>query len=125
MFININKLKPYRFIEDRILQLILAKISDLVTNKPIQTKELEPLPIQPEIFQLIEFEPINNLLVHGSIKGTNVLVQYCCDVPIEENNATIINYQSDAFNKAFNNVYILEVYTLKVTSIHSHMVITN
>ncbi len=113
MLININKLKPYRFIEDITLQPILAKISDLFINKPIQTKELEPLPIKLEIFQLIEFELINNLLAHGNIKGTNVLVQYRCDAPIEENNATIINYQSNTFNKAFNNVYILEVYNLK------------
>jgi hypothetical protein len=64
-------------------------------------------------FQRIEFEQINNLLAHGTIKRTNVLVYYYCDVPIEENNATIINYQINTFKKAFINIYILEIYNLK------------
>ncbi len=76
MLININKLKPYKFIEDKTLQHILTKPSDLVIYKPIQTKEPEPLPIKLEYFQPIEFEPFNNLLAHGSIKGTNVFVHY-------------------------------------------------
>jgi hypothetical protein len=74
MLININKLKPYRFIEDRTLRPILAKPIDLVTNKLVQTKEPEPLPIKREYSQPIKFEPVNNLLTHGSIKSTNVLV---------------------------------------------------
>jgi len=48
--VNINKLKPYRFIENRTLKLILAKPSDLVTNEHVQTKEPEPLHVEPEDF---------------------------------------------------------------------------
>jgi hypothetical protein len=39
VLVNINKLKPYRFIENRTLQLVLTKPSDLITDEPIQTKE--------------------------------------------------------------------------------------
>jgi hypothetical protein len=28
LLVNINKLKPYRFVEDQTLQLVLAKFSD-------------------------------------------------------------------------------------------------
>jgi hypothetical protein len=78
---------------------ILVKPSDLVTNEPIQTKELEPLHVELEYFQLVEFEPINNHLAHGNIKRIHVLVNYYNDVPIEDNNVTICNYQNDAFNE--------------------------
>jgi hypothetical protein len=43
MLVNINKLKPYKFIEDKTLQLLLVKLGDPVTNEPFQTKELIPL----------------------------------------------------------------------------------
>jgi hypothetical protein len=46
VLININKLKPFRFIEDRTLQLVLVKPSDLVTDEPIQTKEPDSLPFE-------------------------------------------------------------------------------
>jgi len=46
VLININKLKPFRFIEDRTLQLVLVKPSDLVTDEPIQTKEPYSLPFE-------------------------------------------------------------------------------
>jgi hypothetical protein len=39
MFVNINKLKPCRFIEDKTLQLVLVKPNDMVINEPIQTKK--------------------------------------------------------------------------------------
>ncbi len=52
MLVNINKLKPYKFIEDKIIQLVLAKPSDLVTTKLVQTKELEPLLVEPKDLQL-------------------------------------------------------------------------
>jgi hypothetical protein len=73
------------FIEDRTLQPILAKPNDLVTNEPIQTKKLEPLPIENENFEPIKFEPINNYLTHGSIIRTNVHVHYHDDVHVEHN----------------------------------------
>jgi hypothetical protein len=59
------------FIEDITLQHVLAKPSDLVTNEPIQTNELEPLHVELEDLQLVEFEPVNNHLTNGNIKGTD------------------------------------------------------
>jgi hypothetical protein len=35
MLVNINKLKPYMFIEDKTMQHVLIKPSDLVTNEPV------------------------------------------------------------------------------------------
>jgi hypothetical protein len=54
VFININKLKPYKFIEDKTLQLALTIPSHLVTNELVQTKKLEPLPIENEDYEPIE-----------------------------------------------------------------------
>jgi hypothetical protein len=45
MLVNINKLKPYRLIENRTLQHVLAKRNDLATNEPVKTRKPEPLPI--------------------------------------------------------------------------------
>jgi hypothetical protein len=36
--ININKLKPYRFIEDQTLQLVLVKLSDFLSKEPMEEK---------------------------------------------------------------------------------------
>jgi len=36
ILININKLKPYKFIDDNTLQLVFAKPSDLTIDIPIQ-----------------------------------------------------------------------------------------
>ncbi len=80
VLLNINKLKPYMFIEDKTLQPVLAKLSDLITYEPIQTKKLEPLLLEPEDLQHVEFEPINNHLTHGNIKRTNVFIHYYHDV---------------------------------------------
>jgi hypothetical protein len=106
MLVNINKLKPYRFIEDIILQYVLVKPSDLVINEPIQGKEFEPLPVELEDLQNLEFESINNPLTHGNIKGK--------DVHVQDNDVIVCNDQNDAFSATFINVYILEVYNLKV-----------
>jgi hypothetical protein len=70
-----NKLKLYRFIKDRTLQLVLVKPSDLVIDEPIQTKELDSQPIELEDFQPIEFEPV-------CIKGIDVVVHHYHNVPI-------------------------------------------
>jgi hypothetical protein len=59
MLVNINKLKPYRFIENKTLQPVLVKPSDLVTDEPVQTKEPIPLSIESEDFQPIGFEPVS------------------------------------------------------------------
>jgi hypothetical protein len=45
-------LKPYKFIKDKILQVVLVKPNGLVMDEPIQTKEPKPLHVEPE-----EFEP--------------------------------------------------------------------
>lgn len=36
VLVNINKLKPYQFVEDNTLQPILAKASDLLLEEPIE-----------------------------------------------------------------------------------------
>jgi hypothetical protein len=51
MFVNINKLKAYMFIEDKSLQHVLAKFNDLLTNEFVQTKELKPLHVEPKDLQ--------------------------------------------------------------------------
>jgi hypothetical protein len=55
------------FIQNKILQPILTNLNDLVTDKIVQAKELESLPIENENFEFVEFEPINNYLTHGNI----------------------------------------------------------
>ncbi len=65
--------------------------------------------LEPKDLQLVEFEPVNKHLTHGSIKGINVLVHYYHDVLVEDNNAIVHKDQNDAFIEAFINVYILEL----------------
>jgi len=60
-------------------------------DDPIQTKEREPLLVEPKDFQRVEFKPINNHLTHGNVKGTNVPIHYYHDVHIEDNNVVICN----------------------------------
>ncbi len=48
VLVNINKLKPYMFIEDKTLQLVLIKLNDLLIDEPIRTKEPKPLPVELE-----------------------------------------------------------------------------
>jgi hypothetical protein len=67
-------LKPYRFIEDITLQLVLINFSDLVTNELIYTENPKPLLVENKDYERIKFEPINNNLTHGNIIGTNVLI---------------------------------------------------
>ncbi len=35
--VNINKMKPYRFVEDHPLQPIMAKLGDLLVKKIVET----------------------------------------------------------------------------------------
>ncbi len=118
MFINIDKLKPHMFIEDKTLQPISVKPSDLAIDKPIQTREPEPLPIEPKDLQPIEFEPFSNHLTLGNIIGTNVHVNYYHVVPIQDNNANVSIDQNDMYSKALIDVYILGVSNPK-SCIHS------
>ncbi len=63
ILISINKLKWYMIIEDKTLQLVLTKPSDLIAYELVQTKISKPLPIENEIFELVDFELVNvNLL---------------------------------------------------------------
>jgi hypothetical protein len=62
MLVNINKLKPYKFIEDITLQPILMKPKDLDTNELVQTRKFDSLFVKPKGFQPIEFEQVRNYL---------------------------------------------------------------
>ncbi len=69
-------MKLYRFIEDRTLELVLIKLSDLTTEKPIQIKTFEPLIVEMDIFEPIVVEPINDNSTNGNITRNNVAVHY-------------------------------------------------
>jgi hypothetical protein len=75
------------FIEDKTLQLVLTTFIDLVTNKPIQTKEPRPLPIELEKFQPKKFELVKNHLTHymtrlglfcDDMASLHTLITYLC-----------------------------------------------
>jgi hypothetical protein len=97
MLVN-NKLKPYKSIEDKTLQAILVKPSDLVTNELVQTRELEPLPIEPKEFQHVKFELVCNYLTLSNIKRTYVHVQ--------DNDVTSNYDQNDMFRMSLIDVYL-------------------
>jgi len=48
ILVNINKLKPYMFFEDKTLQPVLAYPSDLIIDEPVQITKLEPLLVENE-----------------------------------------------------------------------------
>jgi hypothetical protein len=52
MFVNINKLKPYRFIEDETLQLSLAKPSDWPMMNVFKPKNVNHYLLNLKIFNL-------------------------------------------------------------------------
>ncbi len=111
ILIYINKLKPYKFIiENKILQHVLANLSDLVIDEHVQTKELEPLPIENANSRFVEFEPVNNYLTHGYIIGIDVPIHYHNGVPIEFNYLPDCNDQNNTFSKGPINICTLEVY---------------
>jgi hypothetical protein len=76
VLVNINKLKPYKFIENKSFEHVLVKLGDLVIDEPIQVKELVPLSIEPKNFQPSGFEPISNHLTLIIIKTTYVFVHH-------------------------------------------------
>jgi hypothetical protein len=76
VLVNINELKPYRFIEDKTLQHVLVKLGDLVITEPIQTKEHVTLSIEPEAFQLVNFKPVSNHSTPSSIKTLDVFIHH-------------------------------------------------
>ncbi len=110
---NINKLKPYRFIENRTLQPILVKPSDLATNEPIQIEIPKPPPVKNEDFEPIDFELVNNNLTLDNVAGVDVPLHYHGDVLVQSNDVLVCNDQNDIFAEERINVYTLEVYNLK------------
>ncbi len=48
MLVNINKLKPYMFLEDRTLQHVIIKPSDLAIDELVQAREPKPLTFEPK-----------------------------------------------------------------------------
>jgi hypothetical protein len=62
MLVNNKKLKPYKFLESKILQPALVKPNDLTIDELVQTKKLEPLHVEHEDLQHVEFELVNNHL---------------------------------------------------------------
>ncbi len=84
MLVNINKLKLHKFIEDKTLQHVLVKSSDLVTDGHIQTKEPNSLLVELEGFQPVEFEPVCKYLTLGNIKRTYVLVHHYHNVLLHD-----------------------------------------
>jgi hypothetical protein len=113
VLVNINKLKPYEFIEDITLQPILANPSDLVVDEHVQTKETEPILFENANFEPIKFKLINSYLTHGNITGTNVSIHYYDDVHIEFNYVLVRNDQDDTFSEKPIDICILEVWNPK------------
>ncbi len=52
IFVNINKLNPYRFIEDKTLQLVVINPSDVVVDEHVQTKNLNQYLLKMQILNL-------------------------------------------------------------------------
>jgi hypothetical protein len=76
MLVNIKKLKPYKFIEDWILQVVLVKPSELVIDELVQTRKPNSLPIELQGFQPIKSESICNYLTPSCIKEIDVVVHH-------------------------------------------------
>jgi hypothetical protein len=91
------------------LQPLLVKLSDLVTNKLVQTKEPIPLPVEPKDFQPIKFELVSNHSTPDSIKVINMLVHHYHNLPIQDNIVVVSNDPNDLFGKAFIDVYLLGI----------------
>lgn len=80
-------------------------------DDPIQTKEREPLLVEPKDFQPVEFKPINNhLVVLKEQTYLFIIIMMCILRSIMQLFAMIKN---DAFSEALIDVYILEIYNPK------------
>ncbi len=75
ILININK-KPYKFIADKKLQLVLAKPNDQIIDELVETIFFEPLLVENKIFELVDFELIINNLIDGNISINDIHVHY-------------------------------------------------
>jgi len=49
ILVNINKLKPYTFVEDHTFQPILAKLSDFLSKEPMEATHFDNLFIKQPI----------------------------------------------------------------------------
>ncbi len=106
-------MKPQWFIEDKNLQNVLVKLSDLVADEPVQTKKYVPLLVEHEYFQPIRFEPTSNHLTPGNIKTTDVLIHHYHNQHVQDNNVVVNNDANIVFGKALINVYLFRVSNLK------------
>jgi hypothetical protein len=43
ILVNINKLKPYRFIEDQTIQLVLANLNNILSKELMEVKYFDNL----------------------------------------------------------------------------------
>jgi hypothetical protein len=59
ILVNINMLKPYRFVEDQTLQLILAKLSDFLLEELVETNDSNNLFVE----ELVEINNIGNMFI--------------------------------------------------------------
>ncbi len=78
VLININKLKPYRFIEDQTLQPILAKPTNFLLKEPMEVKYSNNLCNQQQVEEtysdtLLNEDPVET--IHFSNLFVNELVQ--------------------------------------------------
>jgi hypothetical protein len=67
ILVNINKLKPYRFVEDHTFQPILAKLSDFLLEESVEATHFDNLFIK----QPIELTHSDNLLNEELIETNN------------------------------------------------------
>jgi hypothetical protein len=67
VLVNINKLKPYRFVKDQTFQLILVKLSDLLLEELIEIGQSSNLFID----KLVETNHFGNLLIKDRVKSHN------------------------------------------------------
>jgi hypothetical protein len=102
-------LKPYGFIEDKTLQLVLIKLNDLVSNELVQTRKFDSIRVELEGFQPLEFERVCKKLTACNIKGTYVPIHHYHNVHVHDNDVTTSNDQNKMFRKILINAYLLGV----------------
>ncbi len=64
------------------MQVVLIKHNDLVMDEHVQIRESQPLPVEHEEFQHVEFERIYNYLTPSNIKGTYAHVHHYHNVHV-------------------------------------------
>ncbi len=51
VLVNINKLKPYRFMEDQTFQPILAKLNDFLSEEPMEVTHSDNLSTKQQVYE--------------------------------------------------------------------------